>query len=127
MSKKAEFMKNAVFYGQQKPEVLGNILAGLVEDTLTRVVFTEFSTEVTIPADSSTTANFLAEGRSQYDDKMADEVTYSLESVHEGATIDGSSGVLTVQSTTSPAEIVVKATCGGKEAKVTVNLKSAEE
>lgn len=40
MSKKMEYMKKAVFYAKEKPETLAELLAGLVTDVFTDVVFT---------------------------------------------------------------------------------------
>lgn len=127
MSKKAKYIKNAVFYAHERPEMLADLLTGLVTDTLTSVAFTEAPAEVIIPASDSETATYKAQALSQFGDGMSNAITYSLVGTHEGATIDGSSGVLTVQSTTSPGNIQIKATSGSVSAVVDVTLSSAEE
>jgi hypothetical protein len=125
MSKKMEYMKKAVFYAKEKPETLAELLAGLVTDVLTDVVFTSAPVEVEIPKSDNTTVTYVAEAQSQYGDKMSNEVTYALVATHEGATIT-TAGVLTVASTTEAGNIEIKATSGAKSVTVKVALKKAE-
>lgn len=125
MSKKMEYMKKAVFYAKEKPETLAELLAGLVTDVFTDVVFTSAPVEVEIPKSDSTTVNYVAEAQSQYGDKMSNAVTYALVAEHTGATIT-TAGVLTVESTTEAGNIEIKATSGAKSVTVKVALKKAE-
>lgn len=125
MSKKMEYMKKAVFYAKEKPETLAELLAGLVTDVFTDVVFTSAPVEVEIPKSDNTTVTYVAEAQSQYGDKMSNEVTYALVATHEGATIT-TAGVLTVESTTEAGNIEIKATSGAKSVTVKVALKKAE-
>lgn len=125
MSKKMEYMKKAVFYAKEKPETLAELLAGLVTDVFTDVVFTSAPVEVEIPKSDSTTVNYVAEAQSQYGDKMSNAVTYALVADHTGATIT-TAGVLTVESTTEAGNIEIKATSGAKSVTVKVALKKAE-
>ena len=55
MSKKMEYIKKAVFYAKEKPETLAELLAGLVTDVFTDVVFTSAPVEVEIPKSDNTT------------------------------------------------------------------------
>mgnify|MGYP004505732489 CR=1 FL=1 len=126
MSKKMEYMKKAVFYAKEKPETLAELLAGLVTDVFTDVVFTSAPVEVEIPSEGNVTATYVAEAQSQYGDKMSNAVTYALVATHEGATIDSSKGVLTVTSATEAGNIEIKATSGAKSVTVKVALKKAE-
>lgn len=125
MSKKMEYMKKAVFYAKEKPETLAELLAGLVTDVFTDVVFTSAPVEVEIPKSDNTTVTYVAEARSQYGDKMSNAVTYTLVAEHTGATIT-TAGVLTVASTTEAGNIEIKATSGEKSVTVKVALKKAE-
>lgn len=125
MSKKMEYIKNAVFYAKEKPETLAELLAGLVTDVFTDVVFTSAPVEVEIPKSDSTTVNYVAEAQSQYGDKMSNAVTYALVAEHTGAIIT-TAGVLTVESTTEAGNIEIKATSGAKSVTVKVALKKAE-
>lgn len=125
MSKKMEYMKKAVFYAKEKPETLAELLAGLVTDVFTDVVFTSAPVEVEIPKSDTTTVTYVAEAHSQYGDKMSNAVTYALVAEHIGATIT-SAGVLTVESTTEAGNIEIKATSGAKSVTVKVALKKAE-
>lgn len=125
MSKKMEYIKNAVFYAKEKPETLAELLAGLVTDVFTDVVFTSAPVEVEIPKSDTTTVTYVAEAQSQYGDKMSNAVTYALVAEHTGATIT-STGVLTVESTAEAGNIEIKATSGAKSVTVKVALKKAE-
>ena len=124
MSKKAEYIKKAVFYAHEKPETLADILTGLVTDEFTDVVFTSAPVEVEIPKTGNTTVTYVAEAQSQYGDKMTNEVSYALVASHTGATIT-TEGVLTVANTTATGEISVKATSGAKSSTVKVKLVKA--
>ena len=126
MSKKLDFMKDAVFFAKEKPQTLAEILASLVTDVFTDVVFTSAPVEVEIPESDSTTVTYVAEAQSQYGDKMENAVTFSLVSAHTGATIT-TAGVLTVASTTEAGNIEVKATSGDKSATVKVTLTKIAE
>lgn len=127
MSKKMDYIKNAVFYAKEKPETLAELLAGLVTDVFTAVVFTSAPVEVEIPSGDDVTATYVAEAQSQYGDKMSNAVTYSLVATHEGATIESATGVLTVTKSASAGNIEIKATSGAKSVTVKVALKKAEE
>lgn len=121
MSKKFEAIKNAVFYAHEKPEMLAELIEGLVTDTFTSVTFKSGPAEVQIPESGSATATYVAKALSQFGDEMSNSVTYALEAEHTGATIT-SAGVLTVASTTAEGTITIVATSGSKTAKMAVQL-----
>lgn len=123
MSKKLEYIKKAVFYSQQKPQMLAELIAGTITDVATSVSLTG-ATEVTIPTgDTAATETYTASILSQYGDAMTGTITWSVTSA-TGVSI--SNGVLSVGSTASAGTVTVTATGSGKSASIEVTLKTAE-
>lgn len=123
MSKKLEYIKKAVFYSQQKPQMLAELIAGTVTDVATSVSLTG-ATEVAIPTgDTATTETYTASILSQYGDAMTGTITWSVTSA-TGVSI--SNGVLSVGKTASAGTVTVTATSSGKSASIEVTLKTAE-
>lgn len=124
MSKKFEFIKNAVFFSEQKPEKLASLLCSLVSDVATSVTVSG-EAKILIPTgDTATTKTYTADVISQYGDSMADQsITYSVTST-TGVSINSSTGVLSIAKTASAGDITVTATSGGKSGTTTVALEA---
>lgn len=123
MSKKFEYIKNAVFYSQQNPAALASLIAGTVSDVAASVTVTG-EAEITIPAgDTAATADYTATVFSQFGDVMQGEtVTWSVTSA-TGVSI--SSGTVSVAKTASAGKITVTATDGTVSGSFEVTLKAA--
>lgn len=120
MSKKLEAIKKAVFYAQQKPEMLANILAGVVSDIATSVEIAG-ADSITIPSgDTANTEDYTATILSQFGDTMTAEVTYTLKAAVTGVSI--SDNTVSVASTASAGSFIVVATSGTVSAEKEVSL-----
>lgn len=120
MSKKFEFMKNAAFYSEQKPELLAKVLSGLVSDVATSVAISG-KTSINIPESSSVTENYTAKLLSQFGDEMdSTSMTWAVTATGSGVSI--SDGVLTVASTATDSEVTITATKSGKQGSLKVTL-----
>lgn len=126
MSKKFEYIKKAVFYSEQNPAMLAELIAGTVTDVVTSVEVSGEST-ITIPTgDTANTATYTASVLSQYGDVMDGQtVTFSVSSA-TGVSINSSTGVLSVEKTASAGDVTVTATSSGKSGTFTVTLKVEE-
>lgn len=122
MSKKFEFIKNAVFFSEQKPEKLASLLCTLVSDVATSVKVTG-DTSILVPTgDTAATKTYTADVLSQYGDAMEGQsITYSVTST-TGVSINNSTGVLSVGKTATAESVTVTATSGGKTDSVVVTL-----
>lgn len=122
MSKKFEYIKDAVFHSEQKPENLANLLEGLIADVATSVSVAGESS-ITIPSgDTSATSTYTAEVLSQFGDAMTgNSVTWSATSA-TGVSINSSTGVLSVEKTASAGSIVVTATSNSLTGSIEVTL-----
>lgn len=126
MSKKFEYIKKAVFYSEQKPEKLAELIAGTITDVATSVEVSGEST-ITIPAgDTANTATYTASVLSQFGDVMSGQTaTFSVSSA-TGVSINSSTGVLSVGKTASAGDVTVTATSSGKSGTFTVTLEAEE-
>ena len=125
MSKKVDTIKNAVFYAQQKPEVLAEIIAGAVTDVAT-VVDIAGADSIGIPESggASNTEDYTATVFSQFGDVIAGaSVTFALDEAVTGVSV--SNKTVTVTDATTADSFVLKATSGTVVAKKTINLVSA--
>lgn len=122
MSKKLEALKKAVFYSAEKPEILAGILAEGIADVASKVELSG-SDSIAIPeGETATTATYTATVTSQFGDEMSGTVTFSLKSAVTGVSVDSSTGVVSVDNTTTDNECIVVATCGSASAEKTVAL-----
>lgn len=120
MSKKLEALKDAVFYAQQKPEVLATYLAGLISDVATEVTISG-PDSVKLKADASVTADYTATAISQFGDIMSGTTpTLALEGSVSGVSI--SNGTVTLTKDVVATSFKVKATSGSATATMTVTI-----
>lgn len=119
MSKKLDYIKKAVFYSQQKPELLAELLNGIVTDVATSISI-EGATSIKKPATGNATETYTAEVLSQYGDVMTGTPTIVLKEAVTGVSL--SSGVVTVASTVTATEFVLKATSGSLTSEYTVTI-----
>lgn len=124
MSKKFEYIKKAVFFSEQNPAMLAELIAGTVTDVATSVSV-DGEHNILIPTgDTSVTKTYTAEVLSQFGDVMEGQsITYSVTSA-TGVSINSGTGVLTIAKTASEGDITVTATCGGKTGTTTVSLEA---
>lgn len=123
MSKKYDAIKRAVFYANQKPQVLAEILEGLVSDTLTSIAISG-ADSINIPSgNTANTATYTAQALSQFGDAMDNAVTIALKASVTGVSI--SSGVVSVAKTATATSFTITATSGTVVAEKTVALVSA--
>jgi len=81
---------------------------------LTSLVFSQPSYTAAIPETgaAATTVNITAVALDEYDDPMPNAaISYALVSPYTGVSINSSTGVVTVTSSTAPGTAVIKATC----------------
>lgn len=124
MSKKFDYIKKAVFYAEQKPEMLAELISGTVTDVATSVSVAGEGNILIPTGDTSVTKTYTAEVLSQFGDVMPDQtITWSIPET-TGVTIGSSTGVLTVAKTASAGKVVVTATCGTKTGTIEVTLAS---
>lgn len=122
MSKKFEFIKNAVFFSEQNPEKLASLLCTLVSDVATSVKVTG-DTNILVPTgETAATKTYSASVLSQYGDAMEGQsITYSVTST-TGVSINSSTGVLSVGKTATADSVTVTATSSDKTDSVVVTL-----
>lgn len=124
MSKKFDYIKKAVFYAEQKPEMLAELISGTVTDVATSVSVSGESNILIPTGDTSVTKTYTAEVLSQFGDVMEGQsITYSVTSA-TGVSINSSTGVLTIGKTASEGDITVTATSGGKSGTTIVSLEA---
>lgn len=109
MSKKTDTIKDMVFFAQQNPSALAELISSLVTDVVTTVKVNG-ATSITIPTGDSVTETYSAKALSQYGDEMSNSVTLSLEGEVTGVTISGDT--VTVAKTATADSFTIKATCG---------------
>lgn len=120
MSEKVKAITNMVFYAQQNPEALANVIASLVTDAVTSIDI-KGDASIKIPdGDTSSTATYTAKALSQFGDEMANTVTLALNSSVTGVSISG--GTVSVAKTATSDSFVLKATCGTVTQLMTVTL-----
>lgn len=121
MSKKLDAIKKAVFYAEQNPSALAEIIAGTVSDVATSIEIAG-PTKITIPSgDTANTADYTATVFSQYGDVMSGTTaTLSLKESATGVSI--SDGTVSVAKTASAGTIVVKAVVNTLSAEYSVEL-----
>lgn len=119
MSKKLEAIKKAVFYSQQKPEMLAKILEGAVSDVATSIEISG-ADSIKIPLSSNVTQDYSATVISQFGDKMTGSATFALDSAVTGVSVSGNT--VTVASTCTADSFTLKATSGSITVKKTVEL-----
>lgn len=120
MSKKLEALKDAVFYAQQKPEVLATLLAGVITDTATSVRLSGASS-ITVPTgDTAVEETYTAEVLSQFGDTMSGTPTLALTETVTGVTVSGMK--VSVAKTATATSFTLKATSGSLTAQMTVTL-----
>lgn len=120
MSKKLEALKDAVFYAQQKPEVLATLLAGVITDTATSVHLSGASS-ITVPTgDTAVEETYTAEVLSQFGDTMSGTPTLALTETVTGVTVSGMK--VSVAKTATATSFTLKATSGSLTAQMTVTL-----
>lgn len=120
MSKKLEALKDAVFYAQQKPEVLATLLAGVITDTATSVRLSGASS-ITVPTgDTAVEETYTAEVLSQFGDTMSGTPALALTETVTGVTVSGMK--VSVANTATATSFTLKATSGSLTAQMTVTL-----
>lgn len=119
MSNKLEHVKKAVFYSQQKPELLAQLLCDLITDVATSISI-DGATSIEKPETGNTTATYSATVISQYGDIMTGTPTLSLKEAVTGVSL--SDGVVTVASTVTATSFTIKATSGSLTSEYTVNI-----
>lgn len=111
MSKKYDAIKRAVFYASQKPQMLADILEGVVSDTVTSTVISGADSIDVPTGDTANTSTYTAKALSQFGDEMAGQtVTLALKASVTGVSI--SSGVVSVAKTATATSFTLTATCG---------------
>ena len=125
MSEKYNVLKKAVFYAQQKPEMLAGYLADAIADVASSVVING-ADSIEIPSEDSATSTYTAKVLSQYGDEMSGQtITFALKAEVTGVSVDSSTGVVTVASTAEAEGFTLVATCGSITAEKDVALTSA--
>lgn len=123
MSKKYDAIKRAVFYANQKPQMLADILEGLVSDAVTSVTLSGADSIEVPSGDTANTATYTAQALSQFGDAMENAVTIALKASVTGVSI--SNGVVSVAKTATATSFTLTATCGTVVTEKTVALVSA--
>lgn len=119
MSKKSEAIKKAVFYAHEKPDLLADILVGLVSDVATTVTL-KGGTSIKKPSTGNVTADYEADVLSQYGDVMSGTVTLALKEAVTGVSVSGKT--VTVASTVTATSFTLKATSGSLTKELTVSI-----
>lgn len=128
MSEKYNALKKAVFYAQQKPEMLAGYLADAIADVASSVAINGADSIKTPAGGSSVTSTYTAKVFSQYGDEMSGQtITFALKSAVTGVSIDSSTGVVTVANTVTAKSCTITATSSGKVAEKTITLLVPEE
>lgn len=126
MSKKFEYIKKAVFYSEQNPAMLAELIAGTITDVVTSVSVSGEDNILIPTGDTSATKTYTAEVLSQFGDVMEGQsITYSVTSA-TGVSINSSTGVLTISKTASAGKVTITATCGTKTGTIEVSLVAGE-
>lgn len=130
MSNKFNYLKEAVFYSQQDPNKLAEILSGVVQDTATSINISG-SSLVENDVTNGTTAKYTSVALSQFGDEMTGvEVTLSLKEAVTGVSISG--GTVTIANTVADGTVfIIKGSANSgailAELKVTVVVPDDEE
>lgn len=130
MSNKFNYLKEAVFYSQQDPNKLAEILSGVVQDTATSITISG-SSLVENDVTNGTTAKYTSVALSQFGDEMSGvEVTLSLKEAVTGVSISG--GTVTIANTVADGTVfIIKGSANSgailAELKVTVVVPDDEE
>lgn len=119
MSKKLEALTEAVFYAQQKPEVLASLLAGVITDTATSVTL-DGPDSVQLKADASVTADFTSAVLSQFGDTMSGTPTIALNESVTGVSVSG--GTVTLTKDVTATAFTLKATSGSLSITKTITI-----
>ena len=121
MSKKLDAIKKAVFFAEQNPGALAEIIAGTVSDVATSIEIAG-PTKITIPSgDTANTADYTATVFSQFGDVMSGTTaTLSLKESATGVSIED--GTVSVAKTASAGTLVVKAVVDTLSAEYSVEL-----
>lgn len=124
MSKKYDAIKRAVFYANQKPQLLAEILEGAVSDAVTSVTLSGADSIEVPSGDTANTATYTAKAFSQFGDEMAGQsITIALKASVTGVSV--SSGVVSVAKTATATSFTLTATCGTVVTEKVVALESA--
>lgn len=124
MSKKFEAIKKAVFYSEQNPDMLANILEGIISDVATTVEVIGVDS-IEIPSgDTANTADYTGKIFSQFGDEMEGAVTLSLKDSVTGVSI--SNGTVSVGKTATAKSFTIVGTYSSKTAEKVVTLTTAE-
>lgn len=130
MSNKFNYLKEAVFYSQQDPNKLAEILSGVVQDTATSITISG-SSLVENDVTNGTTAKYTSVALSQFGDEMTGvEVTLSLKEAVTGVSISG--GTVTIANSVADGTVfIIKGSANSgailAELKVTVVVPDDEE
>lgn len=120
MSKKVEAISRMVFYSQQNPKALAELISGVISDEVTSVKIAGVNS-INVPSgDTDATETYTAVALSQYGDEMSDSVTLALDGSVTGVSI--SDGTVTVKKTATDESFTLKATCGSVVSKLKVTL-----
>ena len=120
MSKKLDTLTKAVFYAEQKPEKLAEILAGNISDVATSVGISG-PAKIIIPSGNiENTATYTASVLSQFGDAMEGAPVLTLKENVTGVSI--ADGVVSVAKTASAGTIYVVATADSLSAEYSVKL-----
>lgn len=120
MSKKYNYIKQAIFYANEKPDMLASLLEGVVSDV---VVKTELfgADSIEIPTgDTPNTSTYTAKAFSQFGDEMTTPPTITLKASVTGVSI--SDGVVSVANTATAESFTLVATSGSVTSEKVVAL-----
>lgn len=119
-------LEEAIFYAQQKPGVLAGILLPLVNAPLLNSIIISGAASLKLKASGNQTSTYTAVMKDIDGETLGvGAVAWSLKAAHTGASIDASSGVLTLADTTVPADITIVATFGNVKAEFPVTILAA--
>lgn len=123
MSNKFEVVKKAVFYAEQNPSALAEIIAGTITDVATTVKVSGASSIPVATTGTANTSTYTAEVRSQYDDIMdGASVTFALKAAVTGVSVNSGTGVVSVANTATATSATVTATSSGVVGEKTIVL-----
>lgn len=121
MSKKFEALKKAVFYSEQNPDMLAEILEGTVSDVLTSIAVLGDDVVTAPTGDTDVTSTYTSKKYSQFGDEMnTGTVTLALKSAVTGVSI--SEGVVTITKNCTSEAFTVKGTSGSVVGEKTVKV-----
>lgn len=128
MSKRADFLKKAVFYAQQNPSALADYLYANIADTLDNVVISGAEVIENNDLNGVTTPAYTAVAYNAYGDVRSDSITLALKASVSGVSI--SEGVVTLTTDVADATtFIIKATIDGVihgELPVTVAVRATD-